>query len=154
MVSVKIEDSVLFESTPSVHGITIVTLPQNHHVGIAVSQAPLMLFHSFSLTPDDVKLVLFIAFLVYEAQNVVYWMPSRYVSVHNQVLHLSLSSVYLLILGSDFSLHSSVIELKLSRMFLRLYEVVVKQRDLHVLLVYRPLLILDGFLMLSSQSAR
>ena len=95
----EIEDSVLFESAPSVNGVPVVTLPENHHVRIAVSQAPLVLFHCLPLTSDNVKLVLFIAaFFVHEAQNVVYWMPSRHVSIYNQV-DLAPLSVFGVFLG-------------------------------------------------------
>ena len=149
MISVEIEDSVLFEPTPSVNGVPVIALPENHHVRIAVSQAPLMLFHSLPLTSDNVKLVLFIAaFLVHEAQNVVYRMSSRHVSVRNQILHLIPSSVYLLIFGANLALKPSVVVLKLHYKILRFSKVVVKQGNLHVLFVYRPLLLLHRFLVL------
>ena len=139
MISVEIKNSVLFESTPSVNGVPVIALPENHHVRIAVPQAPLVFFHCFPLTSNNVKLMLFIAaFLIYEAQNVVYWMPSRHVSIHNQVLHLSLSSVYLLILCADFS--PCIPVLVDTRAALQDPEtqrkVVIEQSDLHVFFVY------------------
>ena len=61
--------------------ISIITLPQNNHVRIAVSQTPLVSFKGFSLASNDIKLVLVIAFFVYKTQNVVYSLSPRYVPV-------------------------------------------------------------------------
>ena len=53
-----------------------------------------------------------------------------------QVSNLPIFGVYL-------SLHSSVVELQLSRMLLVSSKIVVKQSDLHILLIDGPLLFLD-----------
>ena len=120
-------DRTLFKATPAMHGISIVAFTQDLHVRVAVSQTPLVLFQSFLLTSYDVELMLFIGFLIYEAQYIIDLLSPRYVSVCNQVRYFFSPSLYLLIFSAYFSLQSRIVVLEMSNKILRFREIVVHQ---------------------------
>jgi len=102
--------------------VCIFTLAQNLHLGITLSQIPLVIPQGFSLTSNSIKLVLFIALLVYETQNVVNAASSRHVSICNQ---FTSSCLRAMIFSPYLTLKSSVVVLELSRVLVRPGKIVV-----------------------------